>query len=184
MGALTRASQVIVLGEDERHQHLIRRYLYRLGYSPHDIRFEPLPSGRGCGEQWVRNVYADAVRAYRSRSARAKSGLIVAIDADTGEVERRLRQFRVSLEQANVPARSEDKEIVHLVPKRNVETWVLCLTGRIVDEITDYSRTHELDRLISRAAVHLFEWSKERATVPPECVPSLLTALPELTRLT
>ena len=26
-----------------------------------------------------------------------------------------------------------------LIPKRNVETWILCLTRESVDEVTDYS---------------------------------------------
>jgi len=180
---VTKASQVIVLGKDERHQQLVRRYLYRLSYRPHDIRFEALPSGRGCGEQWVRDVYADAVRAYRNRSSRAKTALIVAIDADTGEVERRLSQFRSSLDQANVAFRTEKEAVVHLIPKRNIETWILCLNGRIVDEITDYSRNTDVDELIAPAAATLFVWSRPDAGVPVECVPSLRMAFPELRRL-
>lgn len=51
---MSRASQVIVLAEDAMHQRFVLRYLERLGHSNHDVRFEPLPAGRGCGEQWVR----------------------------------------------------------------------------------------------------------------------------------
>jgi hypothetical protein len=77
-----RPSQVVVLVEDERQQRFVRRYLYRVGYSTHDIRFDPLPAGRGSGAQWVLNRYTEAVMAYRSRSARAMTALVVAIDAD------------------------------------------------------------------------------------------------------
>ena len=63
-----RASQVIVLAEDQRHQRFVRRYVERLGYTIHDVRFESLPAGRGCGEQWVREHYTAAVKAYRWRS--------------------------------------------------------------------------------------------------------------------
>jgi hypothetical protein len=44
---VTTSSQVVVLAEDARQQSLVRRYLYRLGYESHDIRFEKLPAGKG-----------------------------------------------------------------------------------------------------------------------------------------
>ncbi len=80
---MARVSQVIVLVEDERQQRFVRSYLQQLNFTPHDIRLEPLSSGRGSGEAWVRMQYAPAVKAYRARSARAQTSLVVAIDADT-----------------------------------------------------------------------------------------------------
>ena len=180
---MSRPSQVAVLAEDDRHQGFVRRYLYRLGHSRHDIRFEPLPSGRGCGEQWVRERYAQAVRAYRARSARAGTALIIAIDADAGDADRRLRQLREALEQAGLATRTDGEAIVHLIPKWSVETWILCLSGRQVDEITDYSQEGDVDRLIPTAALTFFEWTRVNATPPARCVPSLLSAIPEVRRL-
>ena len=180
---MSRPSQVIILAEDERHERLVRRYLYRLGHSRHDIRVEALPSGRGCGEQWVRERYAGVVKTYRGRSVRAGTSLIAAIDADTGDLDRRLRQFREALDLAGLAARTGGEAIVHLIPKRSVETWVLCLNGRPVDEDTDYSREGDVDRLIPAAAVTFFEWSRVNATPPAHCLPSLLAAIPEVRRL-
>lgn len=180
---MSKPSLVVVLAEDERHERLVRRYLYRLGHSRHDIRVEDLPSGRGCGEQWVRERYARAVKACRGRSVRAETALIVAIDADQGPVGRRLRQLREALEQAGLAARAEGETIVHLIPKRSVETWVLCLSGRDVDEDTDYSQEGDVDGLIPAAAVTFFEWSRVNAPPPAHCVPSLLSAIPEVRRL-
>ena len=180
---MSRPSLVIVLAEDDRHARLVRLYLYRLGHSRHDIRVEPLSSGRGCGEQWVRERYARAVQAYRGRSARAKTALIVAIDADTGDMGRRIRQLREALERARLAARTDGEAIVHLVPRRSVETWVLCLSGRHVDENTDFSGEVSVDRLIAPAAVTFFEWSRASASPPTHCIPSLLAAIPEVRRL-
>jgi len=177
-----RPSLVVVLAEDERHELFVRRYLYRLGLSTHDIRVEDLPSGRGSGEQWVRERYPRAVKVYRGRSTRAETALIVAIDADTEEVDRRHRQLRQALEQAELPERADAEAIVHLIPKRSVETWVLCFSGKPVDETTDYSRD-DVDRLIATAAVTFFEWSRVTAAPPAHCVPSLLAAIPEVRRL-
>ena len=129
---MNRASQVVVPAEDERQQRFVRSYLYRLRYTQRDIRFEALPTGRGCGEQWVRGRYAAAVRAYRARASRAKTALIVIIDADQRETEHRVSQFREALNQAQLQARAATERIAHLIPKRNIETWVLCLVGRDV----------------------------------------------------
>ena len=173
----------MVLAEDERHVQLIRRYLYRLGYSSHDIRVEDLPSGRGCGEQWVRERYARAVKAFRGRAARARTALIVAIDADNSSVDRRFRQFRESLQQVGLATRTDGEAIVHLIPKWSVETWVLCLSGRHVDEDTDYKNELEVDGLIPTAAVTFFQWSCPNAATPGHCVDSLRLAIPEVRRL-
>lgn len=180
---MSKPSLVIVLAEDDRHQRLVRQYLYRLGRSRHDIRVEPLPSGRGCGEQWARERYPKAVTSYRGRSPRAETALIVAIDADTGDVEQRLRQLRKALDQAGLAACTEGEAIVHLIPKRNVETWVLCLSGRQVDENTDYSGEGGIDELIKPAGIAFFDWSRPNAAPPALCVPSLLAAIPEVRRL-
>jgi hypothetical protein len=136
---MDRASQVIVLAEDERHQQFARRYLEQLGYSRREVRFEDLPAGRGCGEQWVRDRYAKAVLAYRWRSTRAQTALIVAIDSDRGDLNRRFRQLREALVSAAQEPRAERERIAHFIPKRNIETWILCLNGHDVDEETDYS---------------------------------------------
>jgi hypothetical protein len=176
------ASRVVVLAEDEIHQRFVRRYLYRLGYSSHEIRNANLPSGRGCGEQWVREHYEAEVREYRIRSTRAQTAIVTVIDADKGDVRLRLQQFHNALIEARLAPRAPDERIVHLVPKRSIETWVLCLNGRTVDEETDYSR-EDIAKQVAPAATALFEWSRASTTPPNHCIPSLLTVIPEVRRL-
>jgi hypothetical protein len=178
-----RPSQIIVLAEDRRHQRFVQKYMERLGHSQHDFYFEDLPSGRGCGEQWVRMRYANAVEAYRQRSSRAQTALVVAIDANGGDMERRLRQLQDALARADLSPRRDDEKIVHLIPRRNIETWVLCLNGRNVDENSDYTRERDIDQQFQRAAATLFEWSRQHALPAPHCVPSLHAAIPEVRRL-
>lgn len=177
---MSRASEVTVLGEDARHQSFVRRYLYRLGYGLHQIRFLELPGDRGCGEKWVREHYASEVRKCRTRSARARTALIVVIDADISDLARRARQLHDALDE--LPARMEHEAIVHFIPKRNVETWILCLSDILVDEITDYSRRDDIDPLIPAAAETFFKWARVNVT-PSDCIPSLLAAIPEARRL-
>ena len=153
---MAKASRVEVLVEDERHQRFVRRYLYSLGYSGHDIHFEDLPSGKGSGEQWVRVNYAKAVRVYRARHARAETALVPAIDSDNGDSDRRTQQLQSALIQAALTPRAVDERIAHLIPKRNIETWILCLNGKTVDENTDYSQEGGIDDQIRPAAATFF----------------------------
>jgi hypothetical protein len=176
-------SQVVILAEDQRQVRFIRAYLKEHNFDNHDIRVEPVSSGRGSGEQWVRERYADAVRAYRWRSTRAATALVVMIDADTGSADQRLQQLRQALVQADLVQRLAAEKIAHLVPKRNIETWVLCLSGTQVDEDTDYRNQQGIDKQIQAASTAFFDWSRANAQVPQHCVPSLLSAIPEARRL-
>jgi hypothetical protein len=178
-----RLSQVVVLAEDRRHQRFIRHYLKRLYGDTITPRFAELPSGKGSGEQWVREHYALEVQAYRSRSARASTALIVLIVSDRGGLDGRVRQLREALLQAGLQPRENAEKIVHLIPKRNIETWVLCLDGTAVDEQDDYTREEGVDAKIPAAARTFFEWSRPHSLVPPYCVPSLHAAFPEVRRL-
>jgi len=174
----------MVLAEDERHQRFIRRYLNRLGYHEHDIAFEKLPSGRGCGEQWVRRHYVKWVKAYRQRSANAATALVVAIAADTETVSHRQKLLEEELAKAGVGSRGVSEKVVHLIPKRHVETWIICLGGVEADEWTDYKGQLKDDgKAIRDASERLFEWSRPNATVPPHCIPSLREAISEVQRL-
>lgn len=168
-------SQVIILAEDKRHQNFVVRYLRRRRYK-NEIFFEKLPSGSGCGEQWVRENYARSVGAYRARARKARTALIVVIDADTGDVIRRTRQLQEALGK---DARKDDEEIVHLIPRRNIETWILHLTGEDVDEEEDYKNS-DVDRMIPAAAKRFHDWTSQP---PAECLPSLTDGLQETKRL-
>lgn len=84
-------SQVIVVVEDANHRMLLYRYLRGRGYSRYAIRIALSPAGEGSAERWVRAHFSKEVRAFRSRIRRAKTALIVTVDADTGTVQHRLR---------------------------------------------------------------------------------------------
>jgi hypothetical protein len=82
-----------------------------------------------------------------------------------------------------LPARVEGEKIIHLIPRRNVETWILNLNGRHVDEETDYSRETGIEEFIRSAAENLHGWTRPNAVLPEYCVSSLKLAIPELRRL-
>jgi hypothetical protein len=169
--------RITILAEDKRHQSFVLRYLKSLGCNLSKVRREPLPTGVGAGEQWVRQRYAESVYELRRRSE--NMALIVVIDADTEEVARRCNQ----LEEALGAARGAKERIVHLIPKRNIETWILCLDGETVDEGEDYRKARGIEVRIGPAAQTFFNWTRPNAVPPSHCIPSLYAAIPEAHRL-
>jgi hypothetical protein len=183
---MPRPSQVVALVEDKRHEMLVRRYLRKRGMEPHQMTFVPFSAGKGSAEQWVRTRFAKEVNAYRyrRRSRRAATVLIVMIDADAHTVDQRMAQLAQGLRENGSEPLGVDEPVARLVPKRNVETWILCLNEHRVDEDPDYKRTrHDWDDLIPRASEVLFNWTRPNSLVPEYCVDSLKRGLAELKRL-
>ena len=176
---------VIVVLEDDRHKMLVSRYLKKRGMGDREMRIERSPSGEGNAEGWVRKTFVNEVSNYRRRRAKAKTALIVVIDADNHAVQDRWRQLDGALEDGGKQRVDvEHEQIARLVPKRNVETWILCLNVHVVDEETDYKRTGEdSDNLIPRAAETLSEWTRRIAEPPSHCIDSLRSGVRELNRL-
>ena len=182
---MSNPSLVIILVEDEHHRMLIYRYLRNCGLKPHDMRIRPHPLGRGSGERWVLERFAAETGEYRSRQARARTALIVMIDADTHTIEERLSQLDQALRGGGERSIAKDERIARLVPRRNVETWILCLNGeRDVDEDTDYTgERRNWHDLIPKAAEILCQWTQSKNAPPGHCVSSLRIGVRELKRL-
>src|SRR5664280_2480434 len=114
------------------------------------MSFELSPSGQGSAEQWVRENFARQAGKCRIRSTRAATGMFIMLDADTRTVQERLQVLDDALVCANQrpidPARDC---IARLIPKRNVETWIIFLAdreiARPIDEQTDYKRMKRSD---------------------------------------
>ncbi len=181
---MSRASRLVVLAEGARDQAFIRAYLKRLGYLRHEVRFEPVSGGlRGSGESWVRTRYAKNVQAFRRRSAKAATALVVMVDADMGAVAQRSEQLSDCLRLVGLAPRRNDERIAHLIPRRAVETWILCLNGLAVDESTDYRNDRRVEGGVTSAANKLYMGTRQNADPPPGAVPSLLMAVPEVRRI-
>lgn len=178
---MSKPSLVILLVEDDHQRILIRRYLVNRGLGQREIRIEQSPSGRGSAESWVRRMFVKNVAAYRRRQARAASALIVVIDADAHTVQERLEQLDLGLRVAGKPSVSEGEQVARLVPKRNVETWILCLNQHRVAEDRDYKQSRDdWGGLISPAANTLAQWVHQQPEPPNNCVPSLREGINEL----
>lgn len=178
-----RIATVVLLVEDTNQERLARRYLQRLGHENRNMRSK-LVAGRGSGEQFVREMYASEVRALRSQLARTRACLLVMVDADAGSTADRRRQLDRALQDADEPPRNLQEPILNLVPKRNIETWLLCFNMIEVNETDDYRHDPRINgQAIKRAAETMFSWTRANAVVPDRCVPSFTSCLPEFRRI-
>jgi hypothetical protein len=181
---MSKPSLVIVLVEDEHHEMLIRRYLRKCQFKPNDMRIRRSPPGRGSAESWIRREFVEEVNEYRNRQTRARTALIVIIDADTHAVQDRLNQLNQALTESGKQTVGGAEQIVRLVPKLNVETWILSLNGEAVNEEDDYRRNrNDWNDLIPPAARTLRQLARSTAEPPNHCVSSLRTGVRELKRL-
>ena len=179
-----RIANIVLLVEDRNHESLLRRHLQQRGHNNRNIRVQRTTAGRGSGEQFVRERYAAEVRAIRSQVTRTKACLIAMIDADSVSLEDRRRQIERALRDAGEPARGLSEPILNLIPRRNVETWILCLNSLPVDEQADYRHDERVSaHSIKQAASALFSWTRPKAEIPDTCVTSLRDCLPEFDRI-
>jgi len=139
--------------------------------------------GRGSAEQYVRERFPAEVALYLSRVKKRRSALVAVIDADTKSTTERDREIWRALKSAGQPARKPTDAIALFIPKRHIESWILCLTGDKVNETSDYSKRDDIQARIRLAAEHFFDWSRSGYKTPDCCIPSLHRAFPEFRRI-
>lgn len=133
-----RGVRAVVLCEDILHATFARRFLMGRGFARHEIHQYPLPRDKGCGEQFVRQQFPLALRAYRSTANYLSQGLVVIVDADTGTVEERAHHLDEACRKQDVPAPRSDERVLLAIPRRNIATWLAYLDGEQVNERDDY----------------------------------------------
>ena len=168
-------THIFILVEDVAQQNLVRHYLNRAGLA-YSYRFEPLPNGAGSGEQYVRKRFPEIIKKVESSLGHAVAAIaVIMIDADLETVSRRRAQL--------VPSNQNSQNLVILIPKRHVETWVGALLGNPVDELVDYKRQFGDASKVKLAAFELFGWARPKAQLPPTIPQSLATSIPELQKI-
>lgn len=174
--------EVIVLCEDVKHMTFILRYLRRLGFNNRQIHSRLPRSGRGAGEQWVRERYPAEVKAQRSRANHTSASLIAVIDADTLSVDERRQQLEATLDRSGLAPRDAKERISIVIPRRNIESWVHFAEAREIDETTDLKLRYKdtkACRDAADAAVEVCRSGSDEAAAPP----SLVAACRELRRV-
>lgn len=112
------------------------------------------------------------------------AALVVHLDADPGHtVADRHRQLAEALAQAGQAPREPEERIAHLVPKRNIETWIhFYLDGPPVDEEREFAKYLNNESACWPAAEQ-FSDEAARQTVPQDAPPSLVQGLAEFRRV-
>lgn len=160
--------KVVVLCEDQQTKRFMYTFLKLRGFRPHQIRIrlpeldklrrrpgfrnhqihtrpaevrrgdEEKPLMGGAGEQWVRTQYPNELKEIRDNK---NAYLIVVIDADGGTIDKRHKDLEKACEAGNIlPRNKSDRNVLHIIPRRNIETWLAYLDGKNIDETTDYKQ--------------------------------------------
>jgi len=167
--------------EDTQTECFIRRFLVKQGWDRRMIRTETLPAGKGSGLGWVRDKVVKEIKAYRSRSTRAATCLIIASDADDKTVEERIQTFKKACADANEPFRKAGERIIFVIPRRNIETWLAYLRGETVNEVDVYTKyDNESDY---RSQVAKLDDLCRRQKLEPPPPPSLVAACSEFIQI-
>ncbi len=171
-----RHADIIILCEDRAHVNFIRHHLKRRGFNNRQLR--PVPwDGSGSRQQFVLQKYATEVKAYRSQANHLSLTLITIIDADRQEVRNVEQRLEEQLQNANIENRKAGERIALLVPKRNIETWIVYLQDTPVDEESDYKQ-HPKAKNYKRAGITLAEQLGQQPRA--DCPQSLQMAWDEL----
>jgi len=146
----------------------------------------------------VKNFPAQ-VNAYRLVKARIHTWLIAVVDADTGTAAQRIGEMDRGLTQAQEPRlraiRIQDETIARLVPRRNIETWLLALNDVIptndppLNETKDYKkdvpefRHYDWEEKIEPASIAFYGLTRPNAQLPAKLLDSLHHGIAEMRRV-
>jgi hypothetical protein len=171
----------IVLCEDTQSSTLLYQYLkHERGFKR--VHVLPLPAGRGCGSQYVREQYASQVRKQRDKAV--ASVLVVHIDADNHTVAYRTRELAEELAAAGVPPRRPDEPIALVIPRWETENWLHHFLGRPgVVETESYPKFPGREASAAKPTVAALVDLVDGGATPPTNLPSIGEAARELRRL-
>ena len=171
---------IVLLCEDKQTDSFVRRFLKHRNFKYRDITTVSLSAGSGSGEQRVKEQYPTELKAIRQKAIRQKEQayLIVVIDADTHTVDERHAELKQACEEEGIlPRNSRDANVLHIIPRRNIETWFAYLEGNNVNESEIYPKLkRERDcKEHAERLHHMCQTRRLREPVPP----SLLEACNE-----
>lgn len=162
---MSRRTQIVVLCEDNQHESFALRFLQLCGYK--SVRVEKSPKGRGSGEQWVRARYAREVGALRQAPYITGRALVVVVDEDTAVTEDRATTLAAALVAEKQSPRAPEERVIHVIPERNIETWLAYLRGETVDSTKEYAKLRNNERACQPMVVALKQMCDKGALRQP-----------------
>lgn len=174
--------RIVVLREDKKQECFVRYFLERHGRGRHSVTPLISPSGRGSGEQFVREKFPDTLKVHRRKRNHLRDLLLVVVtDADRAETSVRIQQLQDECGRAGLTFDPRNEErVAILTPRRHIETWIEFLDGKAVDEGTDYRGARRTPESECRPqAVRLADACKKQEALPGTTPPSLQQACEE-----
>lgn len=175
-----RVSETVVLCEDDPQARLVRSYLKKCGLKAKEPFLIARVASRevhGGNVGWVIKEFPKELIACRQRHIRARTLLIVVVDADNLTVSDRQQQLDTS------GAGPGEDPLVVLIPKRHIETWIRNALGNEVNEAASYKSPAPKKSEIKEAAGRIHGWARNTPEPGQICVDSLRASLPEWRRI-
>lgn len=171
---MSKASQIIVLCEDRAHEVFVKRFLKKgWNVNPGAIRVLPYPNGKGSGKKHVADNISQETEALRRRQA--STILLVIQDADELTVD----GAKLNLDAKLQRPRGSDEQIVYIIPKWHIQTWIAYLDGENVDEENKKTYKNKYRTISEGKAAHPVIDSladRCRKNIPLESPPASLIA--------
>jgi hypothetical protein len=158
-------------------------YDWSLSRTRRVVRRSNYPKGRrGAGEKHVRDAYAKELQAYRKNPQGRM--LVAVIDADSGTVDAHHRELDYEARQDSIGGpRKMGEAVIHVVPKRSIETWIAYFSGEQADEERTFRDKYRGKRdKIRDAAKKLAHCCKADQACDSQAPDSLQQALKEFQR--
>ncbi|MGO9470159.1 MAG: hypothetical protein ACLQIB_22410 [Isosphaeraceae bacterium] len=186
--ASKRGVRVVLLVEDEALERFIRRAFYAFGFQTRSVRVERSPKGRGSAKDWVTRSYTEEVGDHRGKARYQENiAVVVGIDADEKTVEKQARKLDTALEGAGLQKRQADEKFCLIIPKWNIETWLVYLSGEALDEDRSDYKNHQSVKKVDYVKVaeefvrRYRNWKQGNTT--ETSLPSMIAAFEEMRRL-
>lgn len=130
--------QIMILCEDKSHLHFIKGYCEEAGWSPRSFISQVYcPEGTQSAEQFVREEFARTLRTLRSKHGQGRNViLLIMIDSDKYQVHERIQRLQ------QVEKRKTGEPVAIIVPKRNIQSWIAFLDGKLENEEIDYKNVY------------------------------------------
>jgi len=180
-----RCVQLVILCEDIQHRAFAKGLFEARGFR--NIRFLPIPEGKGAATQYVFKHYPERVKAYRILANRNQSShaLAIFIDADNETVEKRLKELDDTLQEKGLEKQQNNEKIATFIPKKNIETWLMSLMEQVVNEETNYKNDYKKNYRIRDCIPYVRNFANKICpanSLPNNAPPSLHRACDELKR--
>lgn len=128
--------QAVILCEGRDDYDFARGYLEKIGLNLRRCQPRVSPAGKRAGSAWVRERFAEELKAWRSKRSRMNLVLVAMIDGDGRTPEERKRELETSEEMSKrgLQPRQPKEEVLIIVPMRHIEAWFEFVVSGTCDE--------------------------------------------------